>query len=162
MTKPVVPTPPKKKPPVKIFFSLVYLRKRQNLTQKQLAEKLGIDATQLSHIESGRRTPNPQLLQKIAEALNCKVDTLDIEPWTVEMAKQLIAEDVASIYHGNGELCLSKEDRSFLLQVVRTLTPQLLVEEKVTTQTDEAGNRVLERAVRKLAQYGIKVPEKKA
>ena len=141
------------KAPVRIFFSLVYLRKRNNVTQTELAEKLGISRSLLALIETGRRKPNPQLLHKIAEIFDCDIAALDIEPATVEMAKQMIAEDVASLYNGDGQLCLSKEDRSFLLQVIRTLTPQLLLEEKVTTQTDESGNRIKERAIRKLAQY---------
>ena len=152
MTKPVVPTPEKDKPPVKIFFSLVYLRKCNNVTQTELAEKLGISRSLLALIETGRRKPNPKLLHKIADIFDCDVDTLDIDPWTVEMAKQMLAEDVTYLYE-NGQFPLSKEDRSFLLQVIKTLTPQLLVEEKVTTQTDEAGNRIKERAIRKLAQY---------
>ena len=147
-----VPIPEKEKAPVRIFFSLVYLRKCNNVTQTELAEKLGITRSQLALIETGRRQANPQLLHKIAKIFDCDTATLEIEPWTVEMAKQMIAEDVAFL-HENSQLPLEKEERSYLLQVVRTLTPQVLMEETVTTQTDEAGNRIKERAIRKLAQY---------
>ena len=146
--------------PIRVFFSLVYLRKRHNMTQTELAEKLDLTQSGLSHIESGRRQPNPELLRKIGEVFDCDVDSLEIEPWTVEMAKQMIAEDIASLYYGHGELCHSKDDRQFLLQVVRTLTPQVLVEEKVTTTTDDQGNRMREKVERKLAQHGINLKEK--
>ena len=72
----------------------------------------------------------------------------------------MIAEDIASLYYGHGELCHSKDDRQFLLQVVRTLTPQVLVEEKVTTTTDDQGNRMRGKVERKLAQHGINLKEK--
>ena len=142
---------------VKVFFSLVYLRKQHNMTQSELAEKLGIEQSYLSLIENGKRKPHAELLQKIATEFDKTVEELDIEPWTVEMAKQMLAEDVASMYYGNGELSRSKDDRQFLLQVVRTLTPQVLVEEKTTVSTDEDGKKIRERVERKLAQQGIKI-----
>ena len=142
---------------VKIFFSLVYLRKQHNMTQSELAEKLGIEQSYLSLIENGKRKPHPELLQKIAAEFDMGIEELDIEPWTVEMAKQMLAEDVASMYYGKGELSRSKDDRQFLLQVVRTLTPQVLVEEKTTVSTDEDGKKIRERVERKLAQQGIKI-----
>ena len=142
---------------VKIFFSLVFMRKQHNMTQSELAEKLGVEQSYLSLIENGKRKPNPELLHKIAEVFDKTVEELDIEPWTVEMAKQMLAEDVASMYFGKGELSRSKDDRQFLLQVVRTLTPQVLVEEKVTTSTDEDGKKILERVEQKLVAQGINI-----
>ena len=146
--------------PTRIFFSLVYLRKRRKLTQQEVADDLEMNVGQYGHIESGRRKPNPEILRKIAKYFDTEIDTLEVEPWTVEMAKQMLAEDVASMYYGDGELCHSKEDRQFLLQVVRTLTPQVLVEETHTTTTDEKGNRVREKVQRKLAQQGITFKKK--
>ena len=87
------------------------------------------------------------------------VDEFDIEPWTVEMAKQMLAEDVASMYYGDGELSRTKDDRLFLLRIVQTLTPQILIEEKVTTHEDEDGRKIREKVERKLAQHGIPLPK---
>ena len=63
------------KAPVRIFFSIVYLRKCNNVTQAQLAEKLEITQSQLALIESGRRKPNPKLLHKIADGKTEKTRT---------------------------------------------------------------------------------------
>ena len=43
------------------------LRKKINLTQKQLAEKLGINAVSLSRYETGEREPSFEILQKMSE-----------------------------------------------------------------------------------------------
>ena len=46
-------------------------RIKQNLTQKDLAKKIGVDVTHISHIENGSRTPSVPLAKKIAEVLSC-------------------------------------------------------------------------------------------
>ncbi len=52
-------------------------RKQQNMTQKELAEKAGIDLFTLSKIETGT-TPNPTIetMKRIADALGVSVDYL--------------------------------------------------------------------------------------
>ncbi len=52
-------------------------RKQQELTQKELAEKAGIDLFTLSKIETGT-TPNPTIetMKRIADALGVSVDLL--------------------------------------------------------------------------------------
>lgn len=52
-------------------------RKQQDLTQKELAERAGIDLFTLSKIETGT-TPNPTIetMKRIADALNMSVDHL--------------------------------------------------------------------------------------
>ena len=51
-------------------------RKRKNLTQKQLAELVGIDQGDISKLENGLRNPTIQLLKRIADSMNM---TLKIE-----------------------------------------------------------------------------------
>lgn len=46
--------------------NLVRLRKQENLTQQELADALEINKQQLSEFERGRRTPNFEVLDKIA------------------------------------------------------------------------------------------------
>lgn len=116
-------------PPKRIFLLLADLRKKINMTQAEVAEQLGIHQSYLSLIERGKRRPSPKLLQAIAALFGLSVSKLNLEPWTVEMAKQMIAEDVASMYYSQGELSLSKGDRNFLLSVIHTLMPQVLVKE---------------------------------
>lgn len=47
------------------------------MTQKQLAEKIGIDPSTLRKYESGRLNPKIGTLRKIADALGCDVADLD-------------------------------------------------------------------------------------
>ena len=48
----------------------------KNLTQKQLAELVGIDQGDISKLENGLRNPTIQLLKRIADSMNM---TLKIE-----------------------------------------------------------------------------------
>lgn len=44
-------------------------RKRAGLTQKQLAEKMGVTISFVSQYENGYRTPKPETLEKFSSAL---------------------------------------------------------------------------------------------
>jgi ribosome-binding protein aMBF1 (putative translation factor) len=46
------------------------LRYRENLTQKQLAEKMGINAQNLSHMEHGKRPVGAEMAKRFAKTLN--------------------------------------------------------------------------------------------
>lgn len=54
---------------------IVHLRKRRDLTQRKLAEKIGITNVHLCNIERGRGKGIQKLsmLQKIAKALRCQL-----------------------------------------------------------------------------------------
>jgi transcriptional regulator with XRE-family HTH domain len=51
-------------------------RKFRGLTQVQLAERIGIDRSYLSQIESGKRRYDQPFLEAAAEALGCEVADL--------------------------------------------------------------------------------------
>lgn len=55
---------------------LKYLRKRDNLTQEELAQKLGISAAAIGLYEQKRRSPDNELLQKIAKLFRVSIDYL--------------------------------------------------------------------------------------
>ena len=139
---------------IKIFFTIVNLRKSNNITQQQMADDLDITQGYLSAIETGRKMPSPELLHKIADYFDKEVDELHIDNPTSEMALQLIGEDVNAIYH-EGQGTLTKDERHYLLQVVRTLKPAMIAEETVVTKLDKDGNQTRESVHRKLAQLGI-------
>lgn len=48
-------------------------RKVKSLSQKDLAEKIGIDATTLNRFENGKQNLTIQTLQRISDALGCKL-----------------------------------------------------------------------------------------
>jgi len=69
-------------------------RKRENLSQGKLAEKLGISANFLSNIEHCKNWVSPDTLVKLAAALN-------IEPYELLKADALLSErekDVLKTY----------------------------------------------------------------
>ena len=51
-------------------------RKANNLSQEQLAEKIGISVTHLSHIETGNTKLSLQVLVNIADCLSVQTDEL--------------------------------------------------------------------------------------
>jgi transcriptional regulator with XRE-family HTH domain len=54
------------------------LRKKKNLDAKTLASRIGIDASNLSRIEQGHYSVGFDILSKIANALNAKVDIVEL------------------------------------------------------------------------------------
>ena len=56
--------------------SIKDIRKRLNMTQKQLSVRTGISQVNQSRYESGKRSPKIGTAFKIAKALGCTVDEL--------------------------------------------------------------------------------------
>jgi transcriptional regulator with XRE-family HTH domain len=52
------------------------IRKKRGLTQKQLAELLGVKQQNVSDWERGERSPSVKNLKKLSEILNCQIDDL--------------------------------------------------------------------------------------
>jgi transcriptional regulator with XRE-family HTH domain len=48
-----------------------YARKAAGLTKTQLAERCGVSLSLISEIESGNRNATPEMLIRLADALNC-------------------------------------------------------------------------------------------
>jgi transcriptional regulator with XRE-family HTH domain len=56
-------------PQYEIIRQIIKERNELNLTQKQLAERLGLNQSNISRLESGNYNPSIEFLQKIAEGL---------------------------------------------------------------------------------------------
>lgn len=52
------------------------LRKKKNLTRRQLAEMIGVSQLSIEMWENGLAVPSLAKLQKLAEVLECSVDEL--------------------------------------------------------------------------------------
>jgi len=65
-------------------------REALGLTQRSLAEKLGVESSHVAFIESGRRKPSLKLLARFADVLG--LDKRDLLIQAHPEAKQLIAE----------------------------------------------------------------------
>ena len=55
---------------------IILIRKKQKLTQEDLAGMAELDRSYLSEIENGRRKLSVEMLRKIADALNVKASIL--------------------------------------------------------------------------------------
>ena len=55
---------------------LVYFRKQACLSQKELSEKTGLSRSAIGMYESGRREPDFETLETIADFFNINMDTL--------------------------------------------------------------------------------------
>lgn len=55
---------------------LGFLRRSQQLTQEQLADKLGVTKQSVSNWENGNIMPSVEMLEKIADYFNVSVDYL--------------------------------------------------------------------------------------
>lgn len=63
-------------------------RKKQNITQKELAEKTNISRSYLSDIEHNRYCPSVKLLDRIMKALGCEIQIVcSIEERKVNICK---------------------------------------------------------------------------
>lgn len=51
-------------------------RKKNNLTQTELAEKIGISQKHLSDIETGTKFPSAGIIEKLAQELNVQISIL--------------------------------------------------------------------------------------
>lgn len=60
-------------PEYEIIESIIKKRLEKNLSQKQLAEKMGTKQSALSRLESGTYNPSLLFLKKIATALDSKL-----------------------------------------------------------------------------------------
>ncbi len=52
------------------------LRKARSMTQEQLAELIFMDVTTLSKIETGKNYPQPETIEKLAQAFNVRIQDL--------------------------------------------------------------------------------------
>lgn len=57
-------------PELDVIRAIVDARISKNLTQKQLAEKTGIDQSDISKLENGTRNPTINLLKRLAEGMD--------------------------------------------------------------------------------------------
>ena len=60
----------KQQPDFDIIRAIVDARISQNLTQKELAERTGINQADISKLENGNRNPSLALLKRLAEGMD--------------------------------------------------------------------------------------------
>ncbi|WP_035462118.1 helix-turn-helix domain-containing protein [Alicyclobacillus macrosporangiidus] len=70
---------------------IAQLRRARGLTQAQLASAAGVSASTIAMYETGRRTPDPEQLDKLAAALGVPPDQLKSGPAGFEEAAEVPA-----------------------------------------------------------------------
>lgn len=81
---------------------LKQLRLSSGLTQKELAEKIGITKSVISYYELQERTPSPEILVKLASIFNVTTDYLlgiERDPGSVLDTTGLMEEDIQFLRH---------------------------------------------------------------
>ena len=61
-------------PRYKLIASIIEKRLEKNLSQKELAEKMNTKQSAISRLESGSYNPSLSFIQKVAEALDSKLE----------------------------------------------------------------------------------------
>ena len=56
-------------PEMDVIRAMVHARISQNLSQKELAERTGIDQADISKLENGTRNPSLKLLKRLADGM---------------------------------------------------------------------------------------------
>ena len=80
---------------------LVYLRKKNGMSQAELANKIGVAPTTIASYEQGKRHPSFEIEEAIADIFNVNLDTLrgkdtDTSPLTYEIMKASSQMDEAT------------------------------------------------------------------
>jgi len=84
-------------------------RKKQGLTLKALAERVGCTDAYISQIETGKAVPSISILKKLASALDVQV-------------RELLSDE-----HAQDKICLSKEERTQIIYPGSHIIAELLV-----------------------------------
>lgn len=72
-------------------------RERKNMTQKEVAEQIGVAKSTYSLYESGNREPNVQTIKKIADLLDVSADELlGIDETQITIAAHFDGKDFTS------------------------------------------------------------------
>jgi transcriptional regulator with XRE-family HTH domain len=71
-------------------------RRTCGLTQEKLAEKAGISPHYLAMVEVSRKFPTPEMLERLAAALDVETYRLFEMPTTADVALKLLRQDIVS------------------------------------------------------------------
>lgn len=115
------------------------LRKELNLSQKELAENVGITEASLSRYENNLREPRAEIIIRLADALNCSTDYL--------LGKTDVKDDIplpnGKLYKDSIEYRNFKEIEN---RVLKSLIDENIIEEKEPLSQE---------ALDKIIKYGI-------
>lgn len=91
-------------------------RRESNLTQQEVATKIGVHQTRVSHWERGSRLPNPEQLDALASLFGVTFDALVAEFLVDNEVERALINDPL----------LRDDDRNALLTLYRTASRKLI------------------------------------
>lgn len=97
--------------------SILNRRRALGLTQQQLADRVGVHQTRVSHWERGSRAPSADQLQALAAVFSVDLKTLVAEYVVDNEVERALVQDPL----------LSDDDRNALLTIYRGLTQRPLM-----------------------------------
>lgn len=113
-------------------------RKKQNLTQEELAEKLGVSNRSVSRWECGRNMPDVSLYKPLCEILNITVnDLVRGEVITQEEYKQKTEENVINVMEKVNNL---QKKKKILISIIILIIGLIIVFLLCLTLPSEIGN----------------------
>lgn len=92
------------------------LREELGMNQRELAEKVGVQAPSIAMYESGKRTPSLDVFYTLAQKLGTTTDSL---LGATDQKDVFIDDDVATAFRQYASL--SPKDRRVVMEVIRAL-----------------------------------------
>lgn len=112
------------------------MRKKRGLTQRQLADKLNVSHGRISLYETGDRSPDPEMLKRLADFLGCSTDYLlgrtdDPNPVSEDETdiKKILEQKEKAHFEGHE---LTEEERRFISDMIRLAIRRKKDEEAAT------------------------------
>ena len=104
---------------------IVYFREKRNLSQKALADILGITANRLYYYEKDKRQPDVAMIKDIAKALSISGDDLLGTEWATEKTPGQDAQETAYATPEERELLslynqMNDDGKKLLISTART------------------------------------------
>lgn len=96
------------------------IRKKQNLTQEQLAELADISVVYVSKLEHGQRVPSLETLIVICNILHCSMDEILADHLTTTKSVDVSPHQIDTLLTN-----ASTTDRKFLVQLLSALRSYL-------------------------------------
>ena len=81
-----------------LAFNIKKYRKTKGVTQEQLAEQAGTSTNYLGSIETGKKYPSPQMIDKLAKALDINpLELFKKESPNMQSIKQSLEEKIQEV-----------------------------------------------------------------
>jgi len=102
----------------KIGERIRYARRERDMTQGELAEKIGVSVSFIGHVERGTRAASTETLVAISDALDTSLDvilkgsTVDRQAYGTSLSKQYMIQDMIRLLADKEYLKEQKDGQS--------------------------------------------------